>query len=93
MNETELLTSVAKALNGDGGWIVATLTWIGTARVVFKLVSSRIENLLTSLANWLSANKDQSGIDAVNRVLSNPVWRTFAFFVDYIASIKLPLKL
>jgi hypothetical protein len=93
MNETEAITSVIKALNGDGGWAVAVLTWVGTARIVFKLVSSRIEDLLSALATWLSANKDQASIDKVNSALSTSAWKVFAFLVDYIASIKLPLKL
>lgn len=93
MNETEILTPIFKALHGDNGWGVAVLSWIGTARVVFKLFSSRVEDLITALAKWLTVNKDQAGIDKVNSLLSTPAWRVFAFLADYVASIKLPLKL
>lgn len=93
MNETELLTPILKALHGDNGWGVAVLSWIGTSRLVFKLISTKVEELINALAKWLTANKDQAGIDKVNSLLSTPAWRVFAFLADYIASIKLPLKL
>jgi len=93
MNETEIITPIIKALHGENGWGVALLSWIGTARVVFKLVSSRVEDLILAVASWLTKNKDQAGIDKVNSALSTPAWKVFAFFADYIASIKLPLKL
>lgn len=93
MNDIDVFGPIFKALHGDNGWGVAVLSWIGTARVVFKLVSSRVEDLIGALGKWLISNKDQAGIDKVNSLLSTPAWRVFAFLADYIASIKLPLKL
>jgi Na+/H+ antiporter NhaD/arsenite permease-like protein len=93
MSNSEIISQAINALHGNNGWIVAALTWIGTLRLFFKLISASVENLLKALATWLTTTNDQTNIVKVNAILSTYAWRVFAFLADYIASIKLPLKL
>lgn len=93
MNEETLIAGLLDTASAKHGWLAAALTWIGTARVVFKLVSSKIEELIHAFISFSVRNKDTEAVERVNVLLGSRAWRIAAFLADYIGSVKLPLKI
>jgi hypothetical protein len=89
MNEETLIAGLLDTYSAKHGWLAAALTWIGTARVGFKLVSGKLEEAIAAFVEFSVSTKDA---DAVDRINASRTYRLLAFLADYIASVKLPLQ-
>ncbi|HWN09734.1 MAG TPA: hypothetical protein VNO50_10785 [Pyrinomonadaceae bacterium] len=79
----ENLAPLWNALSGHQDWIVAAFTWIGVARVIFKVLFS----MLGDLVKKTPSDRDDAFVDGLMR--SN-IYAAIAFLLDWILSIKLP---
>jgi hypothetical protein len=88
--EQDAIQAMQTLLGGKAGWLPAAVAWIGTARIVAKLVSGKVQGFLDALINFTAQN--ESDRLAIERVLSSRTYRTVAFLIDYFLSVKLPAK-
>jgi hypothetical protein len=70
-------------MRGDFGWVMAAISWITAARLVFKpvngLFQAYIQTRPAAQTNW------------AQWILNSAPWGFVAFLLDYLASIKLPM--
>jgi hypothetical protein len=92
MNEETLLAGLLDTWSAKHGWLAAALTWIGTARVAFKLISGKLEEAIHAFVEFSVSTKDADAVDRLNTVFASRTYRLLAFLTDYIASVKLPLQ-
>ena len=73
-----------RCLSGEYGWLIAISMWPTVLRMslkpIQKFLTSALEGLGPDDGAWAS------------RILGSRAWRTFVWLVDYIASVKLPVK-
>lgn len=91
MNEETLLAGLLDTYSAKHGWLAAALTWIGTARVAFKLISGKLEETIHAFVEFSVSTKDADAVDRLNGIFASRTYRLLAFLTDYIASVKLPL--
>lgn len=72
---------------------VSLFAIMGALRVVFKLVSGKLQTMMTALVNRVRETEDTSDDHLVDRIVHSTWYRVVAFLVDYFASVKLPMKL
>lgn len=87
------LDQALKVLGGDNGTVVQILAWMGALRVVFKLVSGKIQESLERAMTVVSSTEDTTDDAVVQKIITSPPYRVLAFVIDWATSIKLPLKL
>ena len=92
MNEETLIAGLLDTYSAKHGWLAAALTWIGTARVVFKVISGKLEEALQAFVEFSVSTKDADAVDRINVIFASRTYRLLAFLADYIASVKLPLQ-
>lgn len=92
MNEEPLIAGLLDTWSAKHGWLAAALTWIGTARVVFKLISGKLEEAIHAFVEFSISTKDADAVERLNAVFASRIYRLLAFLTDYIASVKLPLQ-
>lgn len=71
-------------MRGDFGWLVALMMWPTGLRLVFKPLTKFFESYIEQVGQ-------SEGAWAV-RLMSSRAWRFIAFTLDYLASVKLPVK-
>lgn len=92
MNEETLIAGLLDTYTAKHGWLAAALTWIGTARVVFKIVSGKLEEAIQAFVEFSINIKDADAVERINAIFASRTYRVLAFLADYIASVKLPLQ-
>lgn len=92
MEEVNLISGLLDTYSAKHGWLAATLTWIGTARVVFKVISGKLEEAIHAFVEFSVSIKDADAVDRIDRLFASRTYRLLAFLTDYIASVKLPLQ-
>jgi len=75
-----------------GGALVTKLClYMGACRIVAKLISTKLQELLDAAVQFVRGTKDESDDHWLNSILSSRVYRLGQFAVDYFFSIKLPV--
>ena len=92
MNEETLLAGLMDTWSAKHGWLAAMLTWIGTARIIFKAISGKLEEAIHAFVEFSISTKDADAVERLNAVFASRTYRLLAFITDYIASVKLPLQ-
>ena len=77
------LRPVLEAAAGQYGWLVAVMTIVGVLRMVFKPAMS----LLKTVVDLTPTAKDN---ELLEKILKNPMYKIFAYLLDWTASVKLP---
>jgi hypothetical protein len=80
-------------LGGNAGRVVQIITLIGSLRVVFKLFSGHIQAFFERALARVVETSDGGDDHIAAAILANPLYRFFAFLVDMVTSLKLPLVL
>lgn len=80
--ETELQQAL-KALTGDNGFVVQIMAWMAASRLLFKAFSEKLKAAIES--------SQAAGNPFVAKIIESGAWKVFAFLVDLVASIKLPI--
>lgn len=70
--------------------IMYALAWMGALRLLIKPLGNWLKGLITAAAEKASMSIDQSDDTIIERILSAPAYRIFAFLLDLFASVKLP---
>jgi hypothetical protein len=78
------LKQALEALGGGDGIVVQIMAWMAAARLICKVFSERLKAAIES--SQAANNPFVAGI-----IESGP-WKVFAFFVDLLSSIKLPIE-
>jgi len=73
-----------KALTGDNGVVVQVMAWMAALRLVCKMFSEQLKTAIES--------SQAAGNPFVAGIIESGAWKVFAFLVDLVASIKLPIK-
>lgn len=71
---------------GQYGWLAAFVSWVGTARLVFKPIMTAIESIIAATP---SKNDDKS----LEEVKASQWYYWLIFLLDYFASIKAPSQM
>ena len=79
----EALKSLFEAYGGQYGFVVQAVTWIGTARLVFKPIMAAIESIV---AQTPSKDDDKK----LEEVKASQWYYWLVFTLDWFASIKFP---
>ncbi len=75
-----------------GGALVTKLClWMGACRMVAKLVSAKLQELLDAAVQYVRGTATEEDDHWLNSILSSRPYRITRFVVDYFASIKLPV--
>lgn len=80
-------------LGGHAGRVVQIVTLIGSLRVVFKLFSGRIQEFFERALARVVETSDTEDDHIAEIILRSWLYRLFAFLVDMLTSLKLPLVL
>lgn len=81
---TEELEFLWYHMRGDFGLLMAAISWVTALRLVFKPLSKYFESYIAQVGQT-------EGAWAV-RLMTSQLWRLLAFTLDYLASVKLPVK-
>lgn len=65
--------------------VLAALALIGTLRLVFKPIMAALDQIVV-------ATESKKDDEVLGKVKSSKIYKGFVFVVDYVASIKLPVK-
>lgn len=87
------LQPLLDVLGAKHGWFAAAAGWIGTARVLMKPVSKLILSLIERWILFVQSTADHDDDDQLERLVRSKGYRLLAFWLDYLASVKLPLTL
>lgn len=77
-------------LGGDHGWIATIIVWIGALRLAAKPFSVALLGLFNRAVKFVQESPEQDDDAFLGRLIASRWYRVLAFFVDYLASIKLP---
>jgi hypothetical protein len=77
-------------LQNKAPWLTTAIFVMGAFRIVFKVVSSKIQEYLTKAMQRVVDTEEEDDDLLMEQILRNPFYRVFAFCVDMITSIKLP---
>jgi hypothetical protein len=69
-------------MRGDFGWLMAVISWITAARLVFKPINGMFQSYI--------ASRPAAQTEWAKWLLSSPLWGFLSFLLDYLASVKLP---
>lgn len=77
-------------LEGHAPWLVSLMAWMATMRVAFKPFNAWLQKRIT---NYFMSSVSKPGGDHdafIQNILVSKKYRTVAFWLDIIASVKLP---
>lgn len=84
------LKLILSILEGHAPWLVTLMTWMATMRVAFKPFNAWLQKRIT---NYFMSSVSKPGGDHdafIQNILVSKKYRTVAFWLDILASIKLP---
>lgn len=87
------LNQLLALLGGDNGTLAQVIAWIGAARVPLKIFSGKLQNAMERAISRVTETEDPEDDELVAGILSSKPYRIGAFVLDWIFSVKLPLKL
>jgi hypothetical protein len=87
------INQLISLLGGDDGRAAQIVAWMGTARLFAKLFSSWLQQAAERAIAIVTATDDPYDDKLVARLFTSKPYRIIAFVVDWIISIKLPLRL
>lgn len=82
MEQLEFLKPLLEAYAGQYGWAVTLLTYIGTARVVFKPVMTAVESVVISTPSKSDDTK-------LEKIKKSKGYKMFVWVLDFLGSVKL----
>lgn len=77
-------------LQGNQGWLATLIVWIGAVRLAAKPLSAIILQFFNGAVSFVVSSPELDDDQLVIRILKSRSYRIVAFFVDYLASVKLP---
>lgn len=82
----EGLKQLIEAYVGNYGWLAAFVTWVGTARLIFKPIMTAIESIVAAT----DTKEDDKRLEEIKK---SKVYYWLLYFLDYFASIKAPVMM
>jgi hypothetical protein len=77
-------------LSGQFGWIATVIVWVGAFRLAMKPVSAALQSVVSLLLSFVADTPETDDDALVLKILQSRTYRVIAFFVDWVASVKLP---
>lgn len=77
-------------LTGQHGWLSSVFAWVGALRLAAKPITAAIDDGMHKAIVRAVESDEQDDDRLVERLLGNPAYRTVAFLLDWLTSIKLP---
>lgn len=82
MEGAEFLKPLLEAYAGQYGWAVTALTYIGTARVIFKPLMTAIESVVVATPS----KSDDSKLAVMKK---SALYKGLVWVLDFLGSVKL----
>jgi len=87
------LQPLLDVLTAKHGWLSAVLVWIGALRVICKWFSQRLQIAIEDRIAAVLASKSVADDYRVQRILDSTAYVWFAFAIDLLLSLKLPVEI
>jgi hypothetical protein len=78
-------------LGAKHGWVAAAVAWIGALRLALKPFGAGVARFVAAAVEFCRV-AGPGEVSWMDRVMHSVPYRMLAFLVDYVASVKLPLR-
>lgn len=84
------LEALWTALTFKQGVFLGIATWMAASRTFLKFVSKWLQSGMSTLVDRAVESKLTQDDDIAERILGSRLYRIVAFFIDWLASVKMP---